>query len=237
MARVQNTPARAGDRLTDHLPPILEPELEGEIAARRQLVREGARGVRAHTIPGPAGPTEGSSRAAVAPDLVEVGEFERIEDYLRAYLEGERFRSAHPLACGRWVVAWEMLWCAESRAKVIAVGHRASAAMQAFTASMLERCMAMAMDPNWPELLAGAPQRSEPEEGLLTITEAYRRELGEERFMLLRSLLDDWPALLERVQRHEHGSPAGGERLRWEDGRRLVLFTALVMVETDRSFA
>jgi hypothetical protein len=234
VARLQNTPARAGHAGANRSLPILEPELEGEIAARRQLEVDRARGAAQGTI---LGDTEPSDTRAAAPAPVEVVEFERIEDYLRAYLESEGFRSAHPLACGRWVVAWELLWCADSRAKVMAVGQRARTAMLAFAASMLERSVPLAMDANWPELLAGPPQSPEPVDGLVTITEASRRELGEERYAILQSLLEDWRSLLERVERHGEASQAVGERLRWEDGRRLVLFTALVMVETDRSFA
>jgi hypothetical protein len=237
VARLQNTPARAEDRGANRLPPVLEPELEGEIAARRQLAADGPLGAAPGTISRDADAGAASSRADLAPVPVGVGEFERVEDYLRAYLEGELFRAAHPLARGRWVVAWEMLWCADSHAKVIALGERARTAMLAFAASMVERCVPLAMDANWPEVLAGATQRPEPVDGLATITEAYRRELGEERTTLLRSLLEDWRSLLERVERHGRASRPDGERLRWEDGRRLVLFTALVMVETDRSFA
>jgi hypothetical protein len=50
-------------------------------------------------------------------------------------------------------------------------------------------------------------------------------------------LLEPWRALGEKLQRHEQGAQPPDERLRWEDGRRLVLLTALAMVEFDRSFA
>jgi hypothetical protein len=237
VARLQNTPTHAEDRGADRLLPIVEPKLEGEIAVRRQLAGDHPPAAALGTPRRDAEPADAGSSTGVATAPVEVGQFERIEDYLRAFLEGESFRSAHPLACGRWVVAWEMVWCADNRAKVIALGQRARTAMLAFAESMVERCVPLAIDANWPELLAGATQRPEPVDGLLTITQAYRRQLGEERFALLQSLLDDWRSLLERVERHGRGSQAVSERLRWEDGRRLVLFTALVMVETDRSFA
>ena len=237
MARLQNIPTRAGEPGANRSLPVLEPELEGQIAARRQVETARASRTTQATMLRDAEPAQASSPAGVATAPVEVGGFERIEDYLRAYLESERFRSNHPLACGRWVVAWEMLWCADSRAKVIAVGQRARTAMLAFCSSMVDRCAPLTMDANWPELLAGTPRRPEPVDGLAAITEGCRRELGEERCAILQSLLDDWRSLLEQVERHGRDSQPAGERLRWEDGRRLVLFTALVMVETDRSFA
>lgn len=36
------------------------------------------------------------------------------------------------------------------------------------------------------------------------------------------------------AQRQEHGEQKGGEELTWEDGRRVVLYTAMVMAECDR---
>jgi hypothetical protein len=233
MARLQNTPLPADLAPVSESAAILEGELEGEIAVHRRLPGEHGRGAqleipRERTASGPP-PRAGSP--------VRAADYAQIEDYLRAYLEHERFRSVHPLACGRWIVAWEMLWCADTHAKVLAVGHRAHDAMQAFSCSMLERCMPLAMDSHWPSLLADGSQRPEPLDSLASITEAYGEQLGADRSEFLRGLLAPWPALSDKLERHERGSPPSDERLRWEDGRRLALFTALVLVEFDRSFA
>jgi hypothetical protein len=109
--------------------------------------------------------------------------------------------------------------------------------MQTFSVSMLEHCMHLNIDPQWPEVLADGSQRPDPLDGLTSIAEAYGEQLGAGRSQLLRGLLEPWRALSEMLQRHEHVSQPVDERLCWEDGRRLVLFTALVMVEFDRSFA
>ena len=127
-----------------------------------------------------------------------------------------------------------MLWCADSRAKVISIAWRARDAMDAFSTSLLERCAPLAMDPHWPDLLADSSTRPDPLDGLASVTDAYRDELGAQRSELLGGLLEHWGALLQSVRRHEQRSQTPGERLHWEDGRRLVLFTALVMVEIDR---
>jgi hypothetical protein len=210
-------------------------EAQGEIAVRRQF--PGERDARAATVQSDAERTLEVPPAPRPDSPIRAAEHPRIEDYLRAYLEDRRFSSAHPLACGRWIVAWEMLWCADSRAKLIGVGQRARDAMQAFSVSMLERCLPLAMDSHWPDVLAEGSPRPEPLESLARITEACGEQLGAGRSQLLRDLLEPWRALAETLGRHEHRSQALGERLRWEDGRRLVLFTALVMVEFDRSFA
>jgi hypothetical protein len=216
---------------------LLEPQLDGGIDARRMLAGSARSGTAQLTLPRAQTAEEARPRAHPSEPRVELEDFERIEDYLRAYLESERFRSTHPIACGRWIVAWEMLWCADSRAKVLALGQRARDAMQAFSASMLELCTPLAMDSRWPELLAEGSRRSDPLDGLISVTETYRQQLGEERYGLLCGLLESWVALHETLRSHEQASQQADRRLRWEDGRRLVLLTALVMVETDRSFA
>jgi hypothetical protein len=231
MARLQKTSVPADPRGVDRSLALLESDLDGEIDVRRAFSGDRGGSVAQLTLPKRLREPDGGPLA----HPVHVDDFDRIEDYLRAYLEDERFRSVHPLACGRWVVAWEMLWCADSRAKVIAVGHRSRDAMQAFASSLVEQSIPPALDPGWPEVLTDGPRRADPLEGLLTILDACRHELGEERHALLCELAGGWRALLEAVQCHEHRPQAGDVRLRWEDGRRLVLFTALVMVETDRS--
>jgi hypothetical protein len=134
-----------------------------------------------------------------------------------------------------------MLWCADSRARVIAVGKRAREAMQAFGASLLEACAPLALDARWPELLTERVRRGDTLDdaiaGVASVVGAYSEQLGEERCTLLGCLLEHWRALAESIRRHEPAQWPAAERLRWEDGRRLVLFTALVMVEVDRSFA
>jgi hypothetical protein len=236
VARLQKTPDPADSHHVNRPLAILEPRLEGEIAIRRQPAGDGRGPAQLDTPRERTGSAAGSPpRRADSP--VSVSEFQRVDDYLRAYLEDERFRSAHPLAYGRWLVAWEMLWCADTRAKVIAVAQRTPAALEAFASSLLERCTPLALDSHWPDLLADGSRGPDPLDGLTSVADAYREELGEERTELLAGLLEHWQALLLSLRRHGGVSRPPAERLHWEDGRRLVLFTALVMVEFDRSFA
>jgi hypothetical protein len=235
VARLQQTPIPADPAEVSESVAIVEAQREGEIAIRRQL--PGERGARPAAVEIPGERMAAGAPAPRADSPIRSADHARIEEYLRAYLEDERFRSAHPLACGRWIVAWEMLWCADSRSKVIAVGQRASDAMHAFSASMQQRCMPFAMDSHLPDPLVDGSQRPGPLNGLASITDAYGEQLGARRSQLLREMFEPWRALSGKLQRHEQGSQPPDERLRWEDGRRLVLFTALVMVEFDRSFA
>jgi len=168
-----------------------------------------------------------------APSL-RVEDFERIEEYLRAYLEEERFTSRYPRAEQRWSDAWAMLWRANSTGKVIAVTDEACEAMSEFACELV--------DLHEPHLADRRSTRTLEDpavtlERLSTVIEMYRPALGDSRCGLLQTLFDYWQALNDVVTRHrEHRPGRVIERLRWEDGRRVVVLTALVMVEVDRSF-
>jgi hypothetical protein len=212
-------------------PDLETPAKRGLGVSRRERLDQGPIRVtrrRSDASPAPSAP------ARVQAPRVE--SFPRIEDYLLAYLDGEPFGSAHPLARGRWLAAWQSLWQADSKDRVIAVAGRARVALQAYSASMLEVHLQLAMNARSPRF-AEVARRARPLEGLSSIIELYRPQLGEDRCELLRGLLEQWWTLLELIERHEERRQEAGERLRWEDGRRLVLFTALVIVEIDRSFA
>jgi hypothetical protein len=52
---------------------------------------------------------------------------------------------------------------------------------------------------------------------------------------MLDALLAYWGTTSDLAQRQEHGAQKEGEVLTWEDSRRLVFHTAIVMVEIDRT--
>ncbi len=54
---------------------------------------------------------------------------------------------------------------------------------------------------------------------------------------LLDVLFGYWRAVNGIVQRQEHGAQKEGEPLKWEDGRRAVFHTVLVMTEIDRGLS
>ncbi len=151
-------------------------------------------------------------------------DFERVEDYLHAYLEDERFRSRYPLAHERWRDASAMLWRADSTAKVIGVARTAREAMRDFACVLV----------GWRAPHASLPDSTDTMLRLASVVERYRRQVGEERCGMQEALLYFWNAVCNTVERHEHPAQRMHGRLRWEDGRRVVTLTALVMVEIDR---
>lgn len=157
---------------------------------------------------------------------LRVEDFDRVEDYLRAYLADERFRSAYPPAYERWSEAATMLYRADSRERILAAGRKAREAIQEFARILADSHGPGARTPD-PEEANGDP--------LSALIERCRPQLADSRCELLKSLVEYWRALEDVVHSHEHGALKAGEPLRWEDGRRIVVLTALVMVEVDRS--
>ena len=156
---------------------------------------------------------------------VRIEDFERVEDYLRAYLEDERFASRYPSALDCWSDAWAMLWRADTRAKVIAATHEGCEAVREFACALAE----------WHVPHTARPKAAETLTRLSALVEMYRPQLGDDRCDLLQALFDYWEALCKVVQRHEDRAQRITERLRWEDGRRVVVLAALLMIELDRS--
>jgi hypothetical protein len=63
----------------------------------------------------------------------------------------------------------------------------------------------------------------------------HREQIGETEGEFLDALNAYWGALSTLVQRQEHGAQREKETLVWEDGRRVVFQTAVVMYEVDQS--
>ena len=82
---------------------------------------------------------------------------------------------------------------------------------------------------------AAAPPRAGLD-GLSSVIEACRSRVGDSRCDLLHSLCRYWLVLDGGVGRDARCAERAGAPPSWEDGRRLVVLTALVMVEVDRSF-
>jgi hypothetical protein len=53
----------------------------------------------------------------------------------------------------------------------------------------------------------------------------------------LEALIAYWGTVSDLIQRQEHGSQKEGKELVWEDGRRVVFQTAMVMLEFDKSLS
>lgn len=148
---------------------------------------------------------------------------ERVEEPIRRYLSGDRFRSRHHEAHAKWEQAENLLWGSDSARQLTAIGHHCREAMQAFGTSLLEH---LPTD--------GAPADPAATKAIISAVLRQHAKLGTRREAFMMELLGLWQAVVDLGQRQEHGAAKEGDPLTWDDGSRLVLYTSLVMYELDR---
>ena len=103
------------------------------------------------------------------------------------------------------------------------IGHTCREALQAFASSLAERSGV----PDMPSNPAKTVDR------IKAVLNA--RALGDTHRAFLAALLAYWGTVSDLVQRQEHGAQKEGEPMTWEDARRVVFQTAIVMFEIARA--
>jgi len=77
--------------------------------------------------------------------------------------------------------------------------------------------------------------RREDSRRIRAVLRQHGARVGSTTTPLLDALVGYWKAVSGLAQRQEHGGQKEGRDLVWEDGRRVVFQTAVVMFETDRA--
>lgn len=72
---------------------------------------------------------------------------------------------------------------------------------------------------------------------LRAVLNQHADQLGTTAKPFLDALLAYWGTVNDLVQRQEHGGQKEGAVLLWEDGRRVVFQTAVVMYEVDQGLS
>ncbi len=145
---------------------------------------------------------------------------ERQTTAVKSYLDSAAFTTRHAACYAKWAEAEQMLWVSDSEAQLTTIGHKCREAMQAFAAELINR-----YQPPNPD-----PDATHVKNRLRAVLAHQKRQLGDSLSKFLDALADLWDSLNDLVQRQEHG-----HALTWEDGRRVVFETAVVMFEIDRS--
>lgn len=146
-----------------------------------------------------------------------------IEQQTRSYIDSSGFRSRHSGAFAKWSEAERLLWGSDSDQSLTVVGHDCREAMQLFATSLLER---------YPSPDAPAdPARTKSR--VAAVVQGLASSSSSSRDLAVH-LLSYWSAVVESVQRQEHGAQKEGRHLLWEDARRVVFHTLFAMTELDR---
>lgn len=150
---------------------------------------------------------------------------ERIEESMFRYLDSTAFATRHPNAFAKWQQAQELLWSSNLAQQHTAIGHHCREAMQFFATSLVDRFQ----PPNVEADITKTVKRVE------SVLKREGAKMSERQGKLLEAMFDYWRTLNDLVQRQEHGAQKAGDALTWEDSRRLVFQTAIVMYELDRA--
>lgn len=137
------------------------------------------------------------------------------------YLETESFRRRHEASVAKWQEAERLLWSADSQRAATTIGHLCREAMQLFATDLVEAYQITA-DPDPQKVV-----RRVRSVLAVRITSEARRAVAE-------ALIVYWGTVADLTQRQEHGAQREGDPLLWEDSRRVVTQTLMVMYELDR---
>ena len=145
------------------------------------------------------------------------GPVERVEEEVRHLLERDIIDDFAE-AARTWRDAEHLLWGSDAEEQLTAIGHKCREALQAFAQALYEiRCPDSEPLPKEKTL-----------NKLRAVLEPRRSSIGKttEKFLIAY-----WGTVYDLANMGEHGSRREGRPLLWEDARRLVFQTLLVMVE------
>jgi hypothetical protein len=152
---------------------------------------------------------------------------QRIETTIRNYLVADYFQQKYPEAYQKWTEAEAMLWASDSEHQFTTIGHLCREAIQEFATALIEQHQ----PPNVDKDKAHSVAR------IRAVLDLRKDQLGSKEKPFLAALLAYWGTVSDLIQRQEHGGQKEGEPLVWEDGRRVVFQTAVVMFEIDRAIS
>lgn len=146
---------------------------------------------------------------------------ERVVAEMRHHIDSQSFRARCPIAYEKWERAESLLWSADSTEQLTAIGHYCREALQECVHALILERQPSAPVADKPKTVARAKQ-------LLASDEP---DVGKTVSAYLEALLQYWGTVADLLQRQEHGGAKEGSALKWEDGRRVVVGTLIVMTE------
>ncbi len=152
---------------------------------------------------------------------------ERVEATMKQYLNAQYFKTTYPMAFTKWQEAEDVLWSSDSVSALTTIGHLCREAMQELTTELVNRFAPDPVDPN----------KSHTVSRLRSVISKTSTDRSDAEKQLLDALVGYWGAVSDMVQRQEHGAIKEGSPLVWEDGRRVVFQTAMVMFEIARALS
>lgn len=152
---------------------------------------------------------------------------QEIERTIRHHLKTDQFQRTYSEAYQKWASAETILWESDSEEQLTTIGHLCREAMQEFAAAIVNQYQLPDVDKDKAHTVAR----------IGAVLELRGEQLGETEKPFLHAILAYWGTVSDLVQRQEHGAQREREPLVWEDGRRVVFQTAVVMFEIDSALS
>ncbi len=146
---------------------------------------------------------------------------QNFESTVLEYLSAEPFKREFLDAYQKWTEAEALLRSRGSRRRLSTIGYLCKDAMRKFASVLTDR---------YSPPSQGATSE-DPVERLRAVLNCRAAVLGKMDKTLFDALLPCWDSIADLVQGQECPEGTEGERFVWEDGRRLVFQTALIMFE------
>jgi hypothetical protein len=152
---------------------------------------------------------------------------QRIQESIKHYFNQTSFQESHGISFGKWLTAEELLWKADSEQELTTIGHKCREALQEFATELVNIHRPVGVNPDVTKVVTR----------IRAVLDMQGGRLGKSKGAFLEALIAYWGTVSDLVQRQEHGGQKEGEPLVWEDGRRVVFQTAVVMYEIHRTLS
>lgn len=152
---------------------------------------------------------------------------EAVEKEVRGHLSSNEFKNSCPAAFKKWSDAEAMLWESDSDTQFTTIGHLCREAIQEFADALVNKHKPPDVDSDKAHTISR----------VRSILELHASDLGSTEKQFLEQLLCYWRSVSNLVQRQEHGGQRNGASITWEDARRVVFQTCIVMYEVDHSLS
>jgi hypothetical protein len=152
---------------------------------------------------------------------------ERVEANSRKYLDASIFLQKYAKAYQKWSDAEKILWDGDSEHQLTTIGHLCREAIQEFATVLVNQYRPSNVDVDQSHTVAR----------IRSVLNSQEIRLGTTEKKFLDALIAYWGTVSDLIQRQEHGAQKEGNPLIWEDARRVVFQTFVVMCEIDRSLS
>ncbi|MCX6170161.1 MAG: hypothetical protein NTX65_12520 [Ignavibacteriales bacterium] len=153
------------------------------------------------------------------------GSFQQIDSEIKNYLSNSNFAVVYQIAFAKWKEAENLLWKAENQINYSTIGHLCRESIQEFIDSIILRY-------NLADKYQDKTHTKNRLEGIILYN---KNQLGKTIPKFLTAIEDYWNNLIDIIQRQEHSGLKDGEELGFEDARRVVFHTGILLYEISRT--